>query len=144
MSALNAVISVESEFDLSDIVLEGAQSIVSRFQETCAVDTGEMMRSADAFSGGRNKAIVFVGAEHTSFVEYGTRKMDAQPALGPAIDEMLPGIMQRVAEAEALKAYSYAGQQPPKGLSPSAAELRSAAIAKERAAFAAREDFSVP
>jgi HK97 gp10 family phage protein len=109
MPPLQAQLRVDSEFDLTDAVVAGAFAIRDRFRATCAVDTGEMQGSAEVLVAGRNHAVIYVSADHSSFVEYGTRKMAAQPALGPAVDEMLPQIFAELAAEEARQASERSG-----------------------------------
>lgn len=101
MAPLQAQIRVDSEFDLTDTLIAGAEAVRQRFQATCAVDSGYMRDSASVLIGGRNLVVVYVAADYASFVENGTRKMRAQPALNPALDFVLPGLFAELARQEA-------------------------------------------
>lgn len=101
MAPLQAQIRVTSEFDLTETLLAGGEAVRMRFQATCAVDTGRMRDSASVLIGGRNLVVVYVGVDYASFVENGTRKMRAQPALNPALDAVLPGLFNELARQEA-------------------------------------------
>lgn len=50
-----------------------------------AVDTGEMLTSMYVRYPAWNRGRVFVGSDHWYFNEYGTRYMDAQPFMRPAL-----------------------------------------------------------
>jgi len=101
MPPLQAQIRLESELDLTEDLFQGAVAIMELSQATCPVDTGELQASHQALIAGRNHCTVYVAAEHASYVEQGTRYMDAQPYLGPALDLLLPEIMADLSQREA-------------------------------------------
>lgn len=75
-------------------LMPGAAIILARAQELCPVDTGFLRDSAFMQISSDDVEIGF-SAEYASYVEFGTRKMQAQPFLRPAFDD---------AELEALSA----------------------------------------
>jgi len=71
----------------------------ARAKELAAVDTGEMRDKINYVVDG-NTLLIKADADHSSFVEFGTYKMAAQPFMLPAVREVerqLPSIMRQVA-----------------------------------------------
>jgi HK97 gp10 family phage protein len=64
----------------------GAQVILRHAKELCPVDTG-FLRDSGYIENAGDDAVVTFDAHYASYVEFGTRKMDAQPFLRPAIDD---------------------------------------------------------
>lgn len=65
--------------------------VVNHAKKLCAVDTGRL-RSSITYeigeSGGELAARVGTNVEYAPYVEFGTRRMRAQPFLRPAIDSV--------------------------------------------------------
>lgn len=62
--------------------------------------TGELKRSLKLqLSSDRTEAHVGATKEYAPYVEFGTRKMRAQPFLGPAFKEIIPKFEKRVQNA---------------------------------------------
>lgn len=102
MPSLQAQIRIDSENDLTPWVWQGTDKLMLISQATCAVDTGAMRDSHGVEFTGRNHGTITVGMDYSSFVEFGTRFMAAQPFLGPAISAGLPLLMRDLARKEAL------------------------------------------
>lgn len=59
-----------------------------RAQQLAPVDTGELRRNLRKRTNSRRLSVRIQGeARYSSFVEFGTEKMDAEPYLGPAVEE---------------------------------------------------------
>lgn len=63
--------------DVTEQVYDDARRIVP-------VDEGDLRESLD-WSAEGERGVVSVGTDHWEFVEYGTRYMDAQPYMRPAL-----------------------------------------------------------
>lgn len=70
-----------------DALAQVGERTVKRAKELAAVDTGEM-RDKINYEIDRGVLYVKADADHSSFVEYGTVKMAAQPFMTPAIREV--------------------------------------------------------
>lgn len=72
-------------------VLEAALFIEERAKIACPVDTGNLRRSISTSgpSVGADGVSATVGTNvnYAAFVEFGTRRMAAQPFLGPALEQ---------------------------------------------------------
>lgn len=79
-----------------DDIVPGANIILSYAQELCPVDTGNLRDSGFTKVMSDNVLIGF-DAEYASYVEFGTYKMEAQPFLRPAIDEMELDALEAIA-----------------------------------------------
>lgn len=78
--------------------LRGAALIVQgTAQALCPVDTGNLRSSISHGLAGSDDAWVGTNVEYAGYVEYGTRKMAAQPYLRPAVDTNRPNIDDYVA-----------------------------------------------
>jgi HK97 gp10 family phage protein len=71
----------------SRIVTATARKLEGRAKVLAPVDTGFLRNSIQALKTGDLSAVVFVGAEYGVYVEFGTRRMRAQPFFTPAADE---------------------------------------------------------
>ena len=80
------------------LVRKAAADITASAQMRAPVDTGFLRNSIHWTQAGELTAIVTVGAEYGIYVEYGTRKMRAQPYLGPAVDTVLPQLRAAIRE----------------------------------------------
>ncbi|GBD17574.1 hypothetical protein HRbin27_00056 [bacterium HR27] len=80
------------------LVRKAAADITASAKNRAPVDTGNLRNSITWQRAGELTAIVNVGAEYGIYVEYGTRKMRAQPYLGPAVDEVLPELRAALRE----------------------------------------------
>jgi HK97 gp10 family phage protein len=52
------------------------------------VDTGNLRGSISHRFAGSLEGVVFTSVEYAPYIEYGTRKMRAQPFMRPAVDEV--------------------------------------------------------
>lgn len=68
------------------VLLPGAERILTHAQQNCPVDTG-FLRSTGYIVLRDDDVEIGFSADYASYVEFGTRKMDAQPYLRPAIDD---------------------------------------------------------
>jgi HK97 gp10 family phage protein len=73
--------------ELSALVEAAGRSVQAKARVLAPVDTGFLQNSIQMMKTGDLSAVVFVGAEYGVFVEFGTRRMRAQPFLKPALDE---------------------------------------------------------
>lgn len=64
-----------------------ARHLQVRARQLAPVDTGFLRNSIEVLKTGDLSAVVFVGAEYGVYVEFGTRRMRAQPFFTPAADE---------------------------------------------------------
>lgn len=64
---------------------ELAPQLLSEMQGRTPVDTGELRGSETATAGGLQLTLT-AGTDHAGFVEFGTRKMAAQPYVRPTIE----------------------------------------------------------
>lgn len=69
---------------------EAALFIEGAAKYRCPVDTGNLRRSIAAqpptMQGDTAVALVGTNVEYAAYVEFGTRKMNAQPFMGPALE----------------------------------------------------------
>jgi len=88
---------------VQQVLMNGAIRVAERARELVPVRTGHLLASIrpeiedaqdseEAFSPIR----VVADAEYASFVEFGTSRMEAEPFMQPAIDEIEPEIMEEV------------------------------------------------
>lgn len=82
----------KAEGDVKKAVQTSTYRISSNAKKRAPVDTGNLRGSIsstaklnDGFTGE-----IKATAEHAPFVEFGTRKMAAQPYMGPAVEEETP------------------------------------------------------
>ena len=83
---------------VADASQETAEAIVEDAKQRVPVDTGELRDSIDARSEGIGY-IVEATAGHAGFVEYGTRRMAAQPYLTPAAEAQRAPFIERLKRA---------------------------------------------
>lgn len=84
---------------LGEALREVADLIVEEAQSTCPVDTGYLRDHIQITSESDTQVTVASTAEYSSFVEYGTRYMDAQPFFEPAIDKARSQMQQILKDA---------------------------------------------
>lgn len=74
--------------DVKKVVRQNGAELHKKAQRNVPVDTGTLKRSIvlEITNGGMN-AEVEATAEYSEYVEYGTRYMDAQPYIRPALKE---------------------------------------------------------
>src|SRR2546426_4577004 len=88
---------------VQQVLMNGAIRVAERARELVPVRTGHLLASIrpeiedaqdseEAFTPIR----VVADAEYASFVEFGTSRMEAEPFMQPAIDEIEPEIMEEV------------------------------------------------
>lgn len=68
----------------------------NRARVNCPVDTGTLRNSITYEQKGDFDIIVGAYTDYASFVEYGTRKMSAQPYLNPAFEEVSKEFQARI------------------------------------------------
>ena len=70
---------------------ESTRTTTEKVRETARtnapVDTGELQGSIDSEMLSEFEGRVFATAEHAPYVEFGTYKMQAQPFMGPAVEQ---------------------------------------------------------
>jgi len=59
--------------------------LLTKMQSVTAVDTGELRGSETQTAGGKTLTLT-AGTDHGVFVEFGTRKMAAQPFMRPTVE----------------------------------------------------------
>ena len=64
---------------------ELAPQLLTEMQGRTPVDTGELRGSETATAGGLQLTLT-AGTDHAGFVEFGTRKMAAQPFMRPTVE----------------------------------------------------------
>jgi HK97 gp10 family phage protein len=82
--------------DMSKYTQEQAEDMVARATlatedqavELAPVDTGNLRGSISHRFAGSLEGVVFTPVEYAPHIEYGTRKMRAQPYMRPAVDEV--------------------------------------------------------
>ena len=74
----------------ADAVTKAAFDVEAQAKALAPVDTGALKSSIQAQPEGDLAARVDVGAEYGIYVEFGTRKMRAQPFLEPAAEQVKP------------------------------------------------------
>lgn len=111
-------VTVENQADIAKMVLSlppelfatiqqvlenGQVRLAERAQENAPVKTGFLRASIQYTRDGPGEVDaafrplkVEAQADYSSFVEFGTSKMEAQPFLGPAADEVFPQILAEV------------------------------------------------
>ena len=97
--------AVGLEFTNEDLVA-GAEVIMAKAQDLCPVDTGYLRASAFINDQGPDVTMGF-DAEYASYVEFGTYKMEAQPYLRPAIDEMELEALSAIVDKITSQGYSH-------------------------------------
>jgi len=84
---------------LSSVIAAAAFSIEAAAKAVVPVDTGNLRSSIQTTIIDDMNASVDVGAEYGIFVEYGTRRMAAEPFMTPAVAEVQPTIPDMAAAA---------------------------------------------
>lgn len=77
--------SAELERAVSPLMARVAAEITADAAARSRVDTGRMRRGWQSKASGRGYYSVLNGTPYVSYHEFGTRKMSAQPMLGPAV-----------------------------------------------------------
>jgi len=85
------------EKEANQIVGEFCEDVVRNAKLRVPVDTGRLKWSIRHMLGKRSTHTIEAGADHASYVEYGTSKMKAQPYLRPAINVYLPKVRSKLA-----------------------------------------------
>jgi len=84
-----------SGIDLMPEINEGARKVQRTARDIVPVDTGILKASIKVKSYPKQQsAVVFTTTEYATYVEFGTRKMRAQPFMTPAININRAGINQ--------------------------------------------------
>lgn len=68
----------------------------NRARQLCPVDTGTLRNSIVYEQKSDFEVIVGAYTDYASYVEYGTRKMNAQPYLNPAFEEVSKELQARI------------------------------------------------
>lgn len=71
------------------VLIKAGNDVLRRAQTKAPADTGHLRRGITLKING-NKAIIRSNANYSGYVEYGTRYMEAQPYLRPAVEEVRP------------------------------------------------------
>lgn len=72
--------------------------LLTTMQGKTPVDTGELRGSETQTSGGKTLTLT-AGTDHAGFVEFGTRKMAAQPYLRPTVEGAAGQVGSEIASA---------------------------------------------
>lgn len=81
------------------LVQASAATVERTAKQRAAVDTGAMRSSIHTQSGdGGMSATIAPGVSYAVYVEYGTRRMAAQPFMGPAFQQVIPMFVEGVAQ----------------------------------------------
>lgn len=75
------------------------EAAVNRAQFKKGYSTGATRRSI-TLQAGSDKAIVEALTSYSGYLEVGTRKMEAQPFMKPALDEVVPEMVEELAKWE--------------------------------------------
>ena len=88
---------------VQQVLMNGAIRVAERARELVPVRTGHLLASirpeiedAEDLEEAFSPIGVVADAEYASFVEFGTSRMEAEPFMQPAIDEIEPEIMEEV------------------------------------------------
>lgn len=73
-------------------LLQVGLKIEAEAKKRCPVDTGRLRASINTQKTGKMQVQVGSNVEYAPYVEYGTSKMQAQPYLRPAVDQVLNNI----------------------------------------------------
>lgn len=73
---------------VEDTLTEAADLAIKVAKDVVPVDTGRLRDSIDILEQGEDYVIVGSDVEYAFFVEFGTVKMEAQPYLSPALDQV--------------------------------------------------------
>ena len=79
---LSEIAKLDTTKALEDI----AKVILEEMQTLTPVDTGDLLESEHIEVNGENDVQIIADSDHSTFVEFGTWKMAAQPYMRPAID----------------------------------------------------------
>lgn len=82
-----------------DAVKITALDIERRAKAKAPVDTGRLKNSIHTEPRGDNARWVGTNVEYAGYVEYGTRKMSAQPYFFPSVHEVIPEFKKRLEKA---------------------------------------------
>lgn len=72
------------------------EAAINKAQFTKGYSTGATRRSITLQAGG-NQAIIQALTSYSGYVEVGTRKMEAQPFMQPALEEVVPDMVEEMA-----------------------------------------------
>jgi HK97 gp10 family phage protein len=72
--------------------------LLSQMQSVTPVDTGEL-RASETASVGATELRLTAGTDHAGFVEFGTRKMAAQPYMRPTVEGAAGQVGSAIADA---------------------------------------------
>lgn len=96
-------LSPELKREISQQVAKSALNIQKGAKERCPVDTGALRNSITVDFYGQMSAEIAPHMPYAPYVEFGTRKMKAQPYLFPAFEEERPkfeaGLKKAIEEA---------------------------------------------
>ena len=88
---------------VQQVLMNGAIRVAERARELVPVRTGHLLASirtevgdAEDSSEAFSPVTVVADAEYASFVEFGTSRMEAEPFMQPAVDEIEPEIIEEV------------------------------------------------
>ncbi|HYG66098.1 MAG TPA: HK97-gp10 family putative phage morphogenesis protein [Anaeromyxobacteraceae bacterium] len=84
---------------VAEETLAGAEAVAREAKALAPVDTGRLRASIEALREGRTSAVVVARAPYAAFVEYGTRRMAAQPFMRPAAQRARAEVAARIGEA---------------------------------------------
>lgn len=73
------------------------EAAINKAQFTKGYSTGATRRSITLQTGG-NQAVIEALTNYSGYVEVGTRKMEAQPFMQPALEEVVPEMVEEMAK----------------------------------------------
>lgn len=73
------------------------EAAINKAQFTKGYSTGATRRSITLQAGG-NQAVIEALTNYSGYVEVGTRKMEAQPFMKPALEEVVPDMVEEMAK----------------------------------------------
>ena len=97
-SAMNSVGDALTR-EMATVLQEFGDSIVNEAQAAAPVDTGYMRDHISVTDASDTHVTIVSEADYSGFVEYGTRHMDAQPFITPALDFALSTLQARLDDA---------------------------------------------
>ncbi len=86
--------------EVDAIVRTAAFAVEGYAKDIVPVDTGALKGSIEAKSVEIGKAVIAPHKDYAAFVEYGTRKMKAQPYMRPAAEKIAPQFFNELRNLE--------------------------------------------
>lgn len=85
---------------VSEIVRKAAFDVEAHAKTIVPVDTGTLKNSINTEFPSQSKAIIAPHTEYAIYVEFGTRRMRAQPYMRPAAEKVTPSFIAAMTMSE--------------------------------------------